>query len=158
MVKHRKRSVLAFAAAVLSAGAANAAGPFDGIYQVNPNFFFSVHQGTVSGKPRVFVSIFQSARTAPATNAVLTIGSFRPELLSYWELLGGDINAVTGVATVSGAVQFGFCDATYTIKLVNANNDLSYRLTSIAPTPLGTSQGYSCGQSIQADFTTVRLL
>ena len=157
-MKHQKRLVIALAAAAFSAGAANAAGPFDGIYQVDPNNFFSVHQGTVSGTPRVFVSIFQSAKTAPATNAVVTIGTFRPELFSYWSLLGGGINAVTGVATVSGATDFGFCNSTYTIKLVNANNDLSYRLTSSTPTPLGTSQGFSCGQPIPADFTAVRLL
>ena len=133
------KKLLAFTTLALSAVAAFAAGPYDGIYKLpNEDVYFSVHQNgnhVIAG----------SYRNNGAANWIITqdkTNLFIPAARwQVWAVFGGPI--MGNVAVVEGEDGQGLC----TFKLRLSFNGQSVLVENIgqARTPFAIQNGFPCG-------------
>lgn len=147
----KKYRALAVLTAALTVGAANAAGPFEGIYlsqnPATPNMYFTIHQETLkTGENHVFASIFRIIfNPSPADLSIVIANQYRPPAFNYWELYGGNV-AVSSPSTVlvTGRSDLEFCDTSYFLSLTSSG--ISYEMYSSTqnPDPAVKAQNYPC--------------
>jgi hypothetical protein len=142
------------AALALAALGAQAAGPYDGIYQsaTNLNAFLSVNTtGT-----RIIVANLNAL--APNNVPLATpIGVYTPLQTTAWDLWTGTINLSTSVANVSGNAFYGACQQSVQMTFdPNTLNPTYVSLTVYSPkqTLAGTAQGINCSKILTNTVTT----
>jgi hypothetical protein len=132
-------------AALLSTGLvtsqAEAAGPYDGVYQYGLSpVYYSIHQ---NGNQLLAVTL----GILPTNGTVeVTVGSYSiaPTSLGNWDYATGVING--GVARVTGIGLYGACVSTSDVAFSNGVATVTF--VSAVNTPFGTTQGVNCAKLI----------
>lgn len=134
--------------AAFASSLANAAGPYDGIYNVpNTSEFLSVHQNG----SHVIIGGFA---TVPATGIYYSLGDgqiFPPTRADNWELFSGDSFGSTVVVT--GETAFGACESDKLV--VFTGSEAIVTQLYVRTTAIGFTFGINC-PSYQ-DFFVSRL-
>lgn len=127
---------IAALAAMLVAGAAQAAGPYDGIY-FNPSSssYFSVHTNGTS-----MIAVGLSA--VPANNLQFTtaLGVVRVNSVATWEVATGSIAGNNAI--LLGTNLYGACDVTYDIDFVPGAAIV--RIAGSIQSAVGRQSGINC--------------
>lgn len=127
---------IAALAALLAAGAAHAAGPYDGIY-FNPatNGYFSVHTNG-----NVMIAVGLSA--VPANNLQFTtaLGVVRVNSVATWEVATGSLSGSNAI--LLGTNLYGACDVTYDVDF--GPGFATVRIAGSVQSIVGQQSGINC--------------
>ena len=127
---------IAVLATMLAAGAAQAAGPYDGIY-INPanGSYFSVHSNG-----NVMIAVGLSA--VPASNLQFTtaLGIVRVNSIATWEVATGNLSGSNAI--LLGTNLYGACNVTYDVDF--GPTAATMRVAGSVSTIVGQQSGINC--------------
>ena len=132
-----------------------AAGPWDGIYKMSTEQYFSVHQNGSS----VIVGLFS---TFPPQGAVVNIGGgqrFYPQRSDVWDLFTGEISGSS--VELTGEHAYGACFASISVNFYAGGAEATRNY--FVNTPAGTAQNVNCSAAFEAqlnygrNFTAVKV-
>gem|GEM_PF-4880136 len=138
-----KRILVTFVLTLIAACAV-AGGRYDGIYAhpLSNASWVSLHHDDT----RVVAASFNSTLTLDGSVAITTaIGVIIPSVMNTWDLLGGPLSG--NVATISGEVLFGACQAT--MKIVLSDGSFQLSPVSSVQTATGRRTNFSCQNAFQ---------
>ena len=135
------------AALIAAAFTANAAGPYDGVYQsnTNPQLFYSLHQNGSALLMTTYTGIPSDG------SIVFRFGSanFAPSTIYTWEVQGGQV--VGNRAILTGGSLQNSCNVT--IQLDITPSEITGTVLSSLPSTTGVAQGMPCSTLIPIGFT-----
>jgi hypothetical protein len=124
--------------ALCFAGPLMAAGPLDGIYQIEDfESWLSVHQ---SGSHVIVGEFFKISGTF--SQALRNGQTYSTDVGSRWNLLSGDLVSGSNSLTIVGETQLGACFTNYRIDF--GAPQLWMELVSMTTTPAGAAKGIDC--------------
>jgi hypothetical protein len=136
------------AAGLIGTAPANAAGPYDGVYQYGLSpAYYSVHQ---NGNTLLVVSLGQIANTGSVS---ISAGPYNitPGTIGDWDYALGGING--NAARISGLDLYGTCRTTTDVTFENGTATATF--VSAVNTPFGTAQGINCQQLLGSAAASV---
>lgn len=156
MISQKNLRASALLVGALGVGAANAGGPFDGVYYSASNdFYISVFQSVNDGRGFVASTLYKFSKTAAEPTLNFQFNSFRPPELNFFEFYTGFIQP-DGTFLVKGqSTKFGYCTSEYRIAVEQGN--LSFEQIASFQNPAATAQSLPCVVT-PGKFVATRLL
>lgn len=141
-----RKKLTALAVAMCAAGAAHAAGPYDGIYVNLNGGFASVH---TNGDQIIVIGLTSVSATNIYFNSAL--GTIRPTSIEQWDVGQGNVNG--NVAVIAGTAFYGAC--AYQMRITFSPNQGVAQTLSASNTQVGNASGVNCSVLANSQATTL---